>query len=242
MAGLAVWPAEGTRVEVEWENEFIELPGIASWEETQNDAPRRVIRAFSGTASRTGTPEPPTVACEVVAYSPRHPAWRRVREAALANAAINVRLFTPPTELLFKSKAADSGATAAIATTGVVTLATADEEDPPDLTTDTYAPGMAIWIAGKWYTIMSIDDDSDQVKAVDDTTNKYPSSAVTAAQFAVGLPRQGRSSFAAEISATDGASIRTENQLSSGFNINPTNRPPEFVYQIYANYAALPST
>ena len=41
----------------------------------------------------------------------------------------------------------------------------------------------------------------------------------------------GRDAFAAKVSSADGASIRTENQLASGFNLNPTNRPPEFVFE-----------
>ena len=145
MAGLAVWPSDGTRVEVLWEGEYIQLPGIGSWEETVNDAPRRVIRAFEGTASVTGEPEPPTVACEVISYAARHPAWRTVRDAAFNNKAISVRLFTPPTETIFLSAAADF-ATAEIASTGIVTLADGTGQKKPDLTEDTYAPGMAIQI------------------------------------------------------------------------------------------------
>ena len=226
---MAVWPSDGTRVQVEWQNEFITLPGISSWEETVPDAPRRVIRAFEGTASVTGTPEPPTIACEVISYAARHPAWRTVREAAIGNKSINVRLFSPPTETPFT--AAANGATCAIADTGVCTFVAAGNDDPPDFTEDTYAVGMAIQIALKYYTILTIDDDTGEVKVVDDATNRYPAAAVPAARFAVKLPRQMRDSFAAKISAADGASIRTENQLASNFNLNPTNRPPEFTYE-----------
>ena len=115
------------------------------------------------------------------------------------------------------------------------------------MTTDDYAPGMALWIGGKWYTIMSITDKGvtkaveDDKAANADAPDKYPTAAVAAGQCAIGLPRQMRSGFAAEISSTDGAAIRTENQLSSGFNFNPINTPPEFTYQAYDAYADLPS-
>ena len=229
MAGLAVWPSDGTRVEVEWESEYIRLPGIASWEETVNDAPRRVVRALEAIASVTGDPEPPTVACEVISYAARHPAWRTVREAAFGNKAINVRLFTPPTEHLFTSAASD-GAMCDIAINGVCTFADGAGQKAPDFKEDTFAPGMAIQIGTKWYTILDISD-AGAVRAVDDTTNKYPDSAVAAGRFRVSRVRMGRDAFAAKISSADGASIRTENQLSAGFNLNPINRPPEFVFE-----------
>ena len=213
------------------------VPGVSSWTESGGDAPTRDVVAFEGVGSKTGRQRPQTVECEVAAYMPNHPAWKYMRNAAVAKTVIRVRLTTLAEEL-YKQTAGKTLAVPAlgVGAYGVATVAGNGDFDP---TSSNFAPGMEVVIGTKRYTIAyikGINTEAAEDKLVADATPWYLYNGTGVAidaetadpAFSIVIPALRRGPFAAEIVTTDNSTLAAEGDLSSGLTLRPKSLLPEW--------------
>ena len=155
---------------------WLEVQGLGQMDISPPTAQSNTFSGFEGSFSVPGEREIGQVTYEVASFAPNHRSWRHLR--GLYDDGNDVTLRTETREI---DIATPGNTTAAIATTGVVTLAAGlTIADIPGL-----ARGHVFVLGNKTYTVESIsDDDTPVITVYDDATGEAPATAVAATRIA----------------------------------------------------------
>ena len=242
--GILVFPSEACRLQILDStipgadgNGWVDLPGVSSYRETGGEAPSREVVAFEAAASITGRRRPPTIECDVAAYNPHLPVWRKARDIA-DNATLASFRFRSKAAILIKPP---SEAKISITTAGVITIT---GEGAPDLSEPEYAPGVVIRVGTDNYILVdkrpgrdNDNNDFDEIRVVDASTGAYPNAAVPPSgdpptMGNVVRPAMIRGPFAAKIGVIDRGQMASESNLVSAIRIQPSAELPKWKFDV----------
>ena len=186
---LAGVTGQGGRLFYQDGSEWNEVQGVSSMAIAPDTAQTQTQTGFEGSVSFPGSPEIGAVTFETASIMPLHRSWKFLAAAQRAGDSVLLRFETRKREI---TAGAASGETAAIAATGVVTLAGITVAD---LAAAGVARGMVLVASGSG----SAPDDTDTsqmfvIQSMTDTTITVTTlagaapSAVSAGRFSVIIP------------------------------------------------------
>lgn len=208
----------GRRVTVEYSKngtEWNEIPGLSNFNIAEGEAPSDTTAAFEGSFSTLGEAPIGDVTFTVVSYLPNHQAWRDIKAAKDNGDNLQFRITTPERTVFGPTT---GGNTAAVADTGIVTIAGDDEAWEGSI----IQRGMALEIGNAKYTIASIDLAADgSLNEVKVNEDDRPGSDVAAGVYSVLLPSLRWGPFAAGIKQTGASEGGVDTAIGSNLVVTP---------------------
>ena len=204
---------------------WVEIRFTGDIEASGGEAPSNEVVTFKRVGQVVGHDRLPTLTVQVPSLIPHHSSWRSLTSANRDKTPLHFRIRTKEIKL-------DDSATgtAAIATTGAVTLSPVVEPasgnaHPIDWRTDMYGVGLGIKIGSSVYTVDSISDTG--VLKVDPA----PASAVAASTYTVVAPRLRLGSFLARATGLAAFALPAEGQLNKTLTLNPLVQLQDWVVE-----------
>ena len=202
-----------------------ELPFAGDIEASGGEAPTSEVATFKRVGTTVGHDRVPSLGVTIPSYIPHHRSWRDLATEGKAGNPVNVRITT--SERLLASSGA--GNTAAIATTGVVTLDPLVTDSPPhsiDWRSDLYGVGLGIKTATTIYTVDTISADGEL------TVDPAPAAAAAAVVYSAVGPSLRLGPILARIVGLAQFSMPAEGALNKSVTIQPLGQLPDWVVNV----------
>ena len=204
---------------------YKELPFAGDIEASGGEAPTSEVVTFKRVGTTVGHDRVPSLSVTVPSYIPHHSSWRDLATQNKAGNPVNVRITT--TERLLAASGA--GNTAAIATTGVVTLSplvTATPGHSIDWRSDLYGVGLGIKSGSAVYTV-------DTISAMGMlTVDPAPAAAVSAAVYSAVGPSLRLGPILSRVVGLAAFSMPAEGALNKTVTIQPLGQLPDWVVNV----------
>ena len=196
-----------------------ELPFAGDIEASGGEAPTSEVATFKRVGTTVGHDRVPSLEVTVPAYIPHHSSWRNLAAEGKAGNPVNVRITTRERLLA----ASGMGNTAALATTGIVTLSpTVIGGHSIDWRSDLYGVGLGLKYAAAVYTV-----DTISLAGVL-TVDPAPAAAVAAAVYSVVGPSLRLGPILARIVGLAQFSMPAEGALNKSVTIQPLGQLPDW--------------
>ena len=193
---------------------WVDVPGISGLSESGGAAPTETVETWQNTITHTGNVQPPSISISIAGYVPVHPTYKIIDDARRDNKFVTFRYALAETEV---RPVTASGNTAAIATSGLVTLAGSDNND---FTVEEIGRGMALKMGNKYYVITAISD-TGMVTVVDGDDLEAPDAQVPAAVYSIVTPPMRRPAFSARIMNAFNTDAGATGAVSTTIEIQP---------------------
>ena len=232
--GLVVRRTEGARLFYQSGSKWYRIPGISNFSVSGGDAPVTEDVAFEGSARSTGELRPQSVECKGF-YTPDHPSWDALVDAAEAKQRFTFRFEIPSKHVWPPTTDSDgvdtgTGITLAITDAGVATFVGAKAPDPAD---SSYGPGQSFKLGSTMVPISRVDHGADgdtailKAKAGFFVRADSVSESISASVYRIQLPTLQRT-FIAEVANVDADQADTESSMTTPLVLSPLVRLPKW--------------